>query len=167
MKFRTSYDSTQHKASPSGSRFRKKYIRSYADDGTPQLISEGIEDVYDSIQKAKPGNVIEDLIRRAQSGDTTAIREPIDSYADISGMPTDILEAHQMLIKAKDNYYKLPSDLRAKYGNNFTGFLNAMSDGSLAKDLVTPNAKEAVAPLSAAEIKKFRESLTNGGTNNE
>lgn len=166
MKFRTISSGRQRHTSPSGSRYRKKYIKSYSTDGAPTLLEDGLEDVYDSIQKAAPGNIIEDLLRRAKSGDTSAIREPVDSFADLSNAPTDLLSAHQMLVSAKDKYLGLPAELRARYGNSFEKFLTAASDGSLISDLQQPNKKAASSDvLNAEEITKLRSLI--GGTKDE
>lgn len=159
MKFRTAYSSSEHQPSPAGSRYRKKYIKSFSDNGTPVLVQDGIEDVYDSIQKAAPGNVIEDLIRRAQSGDDSAIPQPVDSFVDLTGVPKDMLEANAMLSKAKESFLKLPPAIRSRYSNNFSTFMEAVQDGSFQKDMTQLNHKNAVAPLSADEIQKIRSSL--------
>lgn len=165
MKFRTAYSSSIRFNSPSGSRFRQKYIKQIMPDGTSKLVEDGMEDVYDSIQKAGMGLGIEDLIRRAKSGDTTAIREPIDSYADLTHAPKDLLEAHSMLSDAHNKYNALPAELRSKFGNSFEKFLQASVDGSVIRELAQPAKKaDTVSPLTAEEITKFRESL--GGNAN-
>ena len=165
MKFSSAYSHSERFFSPSGSRFRQKYVKKILPDGSSKLVEDGVEDVYDSIQKAGIGLGIEDLIRRAKSGDTTAIREPIESYADLSKAPKDLLEAHSMLADAQNKYNSLPADLRAKFGNSFEKFLMASADGSAFRELVQPNKSSiSVSPLTAEEITKFRESL--GGSSN-
>lgn len=165
MKFRTAYSPRERFKSSSGSRLRKKYIKSYDKDGAYRLIEDGFEDVYDSIQKAANGVTLDALIRRAKAGDDSAIREPIDSYVDLSHVPKDLLEAHQMLIDAKDRYYSLPAELRSKFGNSFDEFLKASADGSAVKALLQPNKKaDDVQPLSSDEITKLRQQI--GGTSN-
>ena len=168
MKFRTAYSEQVRFSSPSGSRFRKNYIKKGS-----SLIENGVEDVYDSIQKAAPGNVIEDLIRRARAGDSDAIPLPIDSYADLTKMPKDLLEAHSMLEDAHSKFDALPVKLRAEYNNDFNAFIKASADGSLI-DKLKVNSKKAAAKaadkpaaapsLSAEEVSKLRSML--GGNNN-
>lgn len=163
MKFRTAYE-RERKISPSGSRYRKNYVKSYEKDGTPVLQEAGVEDVYDSIQKAGQGLGIEDLIRRARAGDDTAIREPVDSYVDLTHAPKDMLEAHQMLVEAKDKYLQLPAELRGKFGNSFDQFLKASADGSALKVLQPNKQSEPVQPLSTSEVAAIRKMI--GGNDN-
>lgn len=164
MKFRTAYSPCQAMPCPSGSRYRTTYTKSYEKDGMPRLIEVGKEDVYDSIQKAANGILLEDLIRRARSGDDSAIPEPVDSYADIADMPTDILSAHQMLSGAKDKFLRLPADIRASFGNSFESFLAAASDGSLVTKLTQPNKTENVNQLTDEELTQVRNMI--GGNAN-
>ena len=166
MKFRSSYSEPILFESPSGSRYRKNYLKAYNDDGTSELIENGIEDVYDSIQKAAPGNVIEDLIRRAQSGDVTAIPAPIDSFVDIADMPTDLLSMHSKLMQCRAQYDSLPADVRSLFNNSYSDFLKSVGDGSLAEKLsqLSQNSGPQVSPLTADEIQKIRSTI--GGSAN-
>ena len=73
MKFRCAYD-RERKPCPSGSRLRQTYTRGA--DGS--LVESGVEDVFDSIQKAGDGLALADLIRRAERGDQTALPLPVE-----------------------------------------------------------------------------------------
>lgn len=165
MKFASAYNAERpYKPSPSGSRFFKKYIRAYNSDGVGELRENGVEDVYDSIQKAAQGITVDDLIRRAKSGDDSAILEPIDSYVDISGSPTDLLSAHAMLKSAHEKYDSLPAELRSQFGNNFEKFLKASADGSAAALVKKNSEASSVKPLSSQEVNEIR-SLLGGNKN--
>lgn len=163
MKFRTMSSDRKRFPAPCGSRYAKRYQKTV--DG--ELMQAGVEDVYDSIQKAALGITLSDLIRRAENGDTSAIGEVVPSYADLSNAPKDLLEAHTMLCAARVSYDSLPLELRNSFGNSFDKFIAACADGSVVKALsgsVAPKG-DTVPGLSPDEIKKIRESL-NGGTKN-
>lgn len=164
MKFRTAYD-PDRKIIPcsSGSRYRQTYIKRIY-DGKEVLEDAGKEDVYDSIQKAAPGNIMEDLLRRARAGDSSAIPEPIDSYADISKAPRDLLEAHQILSDARSKYDSLPADLKSVFNNSYTDFLEASANGTVVKAIQAKNSNPGSAPLSSDEISKLRAMI--GGKEN-
>lgn len=163
MKFRTMSCERKRFPAPIGSRYAKRYQKTT--DG--ELMEAGVEDVYDSIQKAALGITLNDLIRRAQNGDTNAIGDVVPSYADLSKAPKDLLEAHAMLSNARASYDSLPLELRNSFGNSFDKFIAACADGSVVKALSGSAASKAdtVPGLSPDEIKKIRESL-NGGTAN-
>lgn len=165
MKFRSAYSERIVFASPNGNRYRKQYIRGYDNEGNKILVENGVEDLFDTVQKAAPGNCIEDLIRRAESGDSTAIPEVVDSFVDLSHMPKDLLEAHTMLANAQEKYRLLPKELRSQFGNNFAGMLKAIGDGSftqaLTQPLKSPEKSTGFTPDQIEEIKKII-----GGNNN-
>lgn len=156
MKFRTLF-SRKSFPCPSGSRYRKNYIKSY-DGNKTELRENGVEDVYDSIQKAAQGITIEDLIRRARNGDTSAIGQPVDSYVDLTQCPKDLLEAHQMIKGMKDKYYELPVEVRNRYGNSFDAFLAAVNSGDIYNDLTQINAANK-------EVAEVKEKVLGGNEN--
>lgn len=139
MKFRGAYD-RERKPSPSGSRYRQTYTR--GPDGS--LIEAGLEDVFDSIQKAGDGLALADLIRRAERGDQTAIPVPVDSFADFSGAPKDLLEAHMMLSDAQAKYDALPASVKSAFNNDFSTMLAAIGDGSIVSKLSLLAKKDPV-----------------------
>lgn len=142
MKFRTAYD-RERKVSPSGSRYRQTYTRGA--DGSLQ--DAGVEDVFDSIQKAGEGLALADLIRRAERGDETAIPAPVDSFVDITGAPKDLLEAHMMLSEAKLKYDAMPASVKSVFNNDFSTMLAAIGDGSIVSKLSQLAKKETVSPV--------------------
>lgn len=130
MKFRTAY-TRERTVCSSGSRYRTTYVRGA--DG--ELKDAGVEDVFDSIQKAGEGLALVDLIRRAERGDETAIGTPVDSFADITNAPTDLLDAHMKLSAARDTYNSLPANVKAAFNNDFQTMLSAIGDGSVVDKL--------------------------------
>lgn len=161
MKFRTPYIEEHVRVhSPAGSRYAIQYSIKI-EDGVRVLEESGREDIYDSIQKAGPGNILEDLIRRARNGDNDAIPQPVDSFADLTHAPKDMLDAHMKLVEARSKYESLPLQLRAKYGNSFEKFLSAASSGEVVKDLLQPKKTETppVPALSADDITKLKEMI--------
>lgn len=157
MKFRTCFCIQKRFFSSPGNRFRKNYIRQGS-----KLIENGIEDVYDSIQKAANGNCIEDLIRRARGGDSAAIPAPVDSYGDVSGMPTDLLGMHDILTRCHDSFNSLSAEVKKSFNNDFDFYLKSLSDGSFTKLLqpLKPSNPD-VDMLSHEELQKIR-SLIGG-----
>lgn len=166
MKFRSAYSERIVFASPNGCRYRKQYIRGYDKEGNKILVENGVEDLFDTVQKAAPGNCIEDLIRRAESGDSTAIPEVVDSFVDLSHMPKDLLEAHSMLANAQEKYKLLPKELRSQFGNTFGGMLKAIGDGSFTQVLTQPvkstEKTTGFTPEQIEEIKKLIGGNSNG-----
>lgn len=167
MKFRTAYSEERVRVhAPTGSKWATQYSIDIV-DGVRTVVPSGKENVYDSIQKSAPGNVIEDLIRRARNGDSSAIPQPVDSFLDLSHLPNDMLEAHMMLEKAHAKYEQLPLELRNRYDNSFEKFISAAASGKVMKDLITSQKpKTPPAPsLSADDISKLKNLIKGGDVN--
>lgn len=137
MKFRSRSDYSHTNSSPTGSRLRNTYQKVVGSDGTSRLERVGVEDVYDSIQKAANGNTIEDLLRRAKLGDVSAIKPPVDSFADVSAAPKDLLEAHSQMQTVTSKFNSLPAEVKAKFGNSIDTFISCLNDGSYITRLST------------------------------
>lgn len=172
MKFRSLFPEKKRFVSSSGSRFFKTYIRSYNEDDRGSLVLSGTEDVFDSIQKASQGNIIEDLIRRASSGDDQAVLDPNNlAFGDFTHTPKDMLEAHSMFLESKKKFEGLPVELRKQFGNSFTDFLKHVGDGSVSEFLNSKLAngqqvqKQPLTTFSSEEVAKLKK-LIVGGNNN-
>lgn len=163
MKFRSAYTEHIRFPSPNGSRYRTIYQKNPEDPG--RLIEVGVEDTYDTIQKAIVGHTMADIIGRLTAGDTAAVGSVGDtSDIDLTGVPKDMLEAHMMLNDAKAKYNQLPAGVKSQFGNSFEQFLQAAMDGS-AYSILQPNANEVPQEkLSNDEVAKIREII--GGNNN-
>lgn len=163
MKFRSAYTEHIRFPSPNGSRYRTIYQKNPEDPG--RLIEVGVEDTYDTIQKAAVGHTMADIIGRLSAGDTSAVGPIVDtSDIDLTGAPKDMLEAHIMLNDAKAKYNQLPADLKSKFGNSFEQFLRAAADGSVYSVLQPNSSSVHQDNLSQDEVAKIREII--GGNNN-
>ena len=57
----------------------------------------GRENIYEKIQECLEPTKIENIIRRFEEGDPTALGHESGIYADISDMPTNIIEAQKRI----------------------------------------------------------------------
>lgn len=83
--------------------------------GHKSLIITGKTNVYDRIQAALEETKIENIIRRATLGDPTALAAIEGQYLDISDAPKTLAEAQNLIIKVKQEFDKLPLEVRRKY----------------------------------------------------
>lgn len=138
MKFRSFSSKPAARPSPAGCSERTMYSRKVVPGGVSELVEAGKENLYQRIQLAAQGNLVLDLIRRAERGDLSAIL-PVDApecIVDITNAPTSLMDAENKLIQARSFFDSLPLEVRNKYGNNFNTFLSAVDDGSYLSDAV-------------------------------
>lgn len=74
---------------------------------------------------------VKQLIERAKRGDVDALNSRNGFYADISKMPTSLVDAHAISQKSLEYFNNLDKGLQKAFGN-FDNFLKSFSDGSFA-----------------------------------
>lgn len=106
-------------------------------DGRRVLNRDREVDIYNLIQSHREECEIENIIRRAVEGDYNALNAINGTYADITNCPSSIAEAQQYIINAKEEFEKLPKEIKAKFefnpemyiaemGGNTEGWLEKM-----------------------------------------
>lgn len=107
-----------------GDRTKKLYAPEYDADGVLHLIDNGEESLYDYIQSFKDSTDIHVLLTRYQNGDAAALSKAQGTYGDFTDMPKTYAEMLNSLIKGKDDFMKLPVELRAKFNHSFEEWIS-------------------------------------------
>lgn len=89
----------------------------------------GRENIYEKIQECLEPTKIENIIRRFKEGDTTALGHESGIYADISDMPTNIIEAQKRIQDVQAKFASLPIEIKEKFGNDPTVFMAEILSG--------------------------------------
>ena len=117
--FKTQFeDKYEHFYCPEGEMVEMRHRPSIDKDGRRKLIKDRAVDVYALIQSHKEECEIENIIRRAVEGDYNALNAVNGTFADITNCPSSIAEAQQYIINAKEEFEKLPKDIKAKFEYN-------------------------------------------------
>lgn len=85
------------------------------EQGHKSLEITGKTNIYDRIQAALEETKIENIIRKATLGDPSALAAMQGQYIDISDAPKTLAEAQNLIIKVKQEFDKLPIEIRRKY----------------------------------------------------
>lgn len=111
--------------------------------GAKVLKIVGRENIYEKIQECLEPTKIENIIRRFEEGDPTALGHESGIYTDISDMPTNIIEAQKRIQDVKAKFASLPIDIKEKFGNDPTVFMAEILSGEgLQKLKKEPEPKE-------------------------
>lgn len=109
----------------------KKTIEDYRlDHTTGKLEKIGDKPFYDIIQSHAESCKLDNILKRAQMGDLSSLNARPGSYLDLSDAPSSLEEVYQRGANAKDKFDKLPDELRDLFGNSYSNFAQALSDGS-------------------------------------
>lgn len=128
--FRTQFDDPKDRVRfhcPEGEEIEMRHRPSIDKDGRRKLIRDRAVDIYNLIQSHKEECEIENIIRRATEGDYNALNAVDGVFADITNCPSSIAEAQQYIINAKQEFEKLPKDVKAKFEYNPEIYISEMA----------------------------------------
>lgn len=127
--FRTQFDEKyEHFFCPEGEMIEMRHRPSITKEGRRILIKDRAINVHEMIQSHKEECEIENIIRRAIEGDYNALNSINGTFADITNCPSSIAEAQQYIINAKEEFNKLPKDVKAKFEYNAEMYIAEMAN---------------------------------------
>lgn len=119
IKFRTQFTVIgEHRYAPVGAKTEMRHRASIDINGRRKLVKDKEVAIYDLIQSHREECEIENIIRRAVEGDYNALNVVNGVFQDITNCPTSIAEAQQYIIDAKNEFEKLPKEIKAKFEYN-------------------------------------------------
>lgn len=120
----------ERKPSPAGSEWAEKCVIDVdTETGAKVLKITGRENIYEKIQECLEPTKIENIIRRFEEGDRSALGRPDGIYTDISDMPTNIIEAQKRIQDVKAKFASLPAEIKERFGNDPTVFMAEILSG--------------------------------------
>ena len=99
----------KHRFTPEGT----KYLNTYQEginkkSGSLELQLTGETNIYEMIQQDAESVKIENILHAVAMGDLAALKQREATYFDATTMPKNLREAQDIVIKAKDEFYKIP-----------------------------------------------------------
>lgn len=127
--FRTQFTRPEkdHYFSDIGERVEMRHSAHIDTNGRRFLAKDKPVQVYDLIQSHKEECEIENIIRRAVEGDYNALNAKQGVFMDITNCPSSIAEAQQYIINAKEEFEKLPKEIKQKFEFNPEIYIAEMS----------------------------------------
>ena len=99
------------------------------DTGHKRVIVTGSTNVFQLTQEALPDTLVYNLIDRInKTGDYSILGENLGGFIDVTAMPSNLLEASIVRAKTEQLFAALPSEERAKYGNDINVFVKEVND---------------------------------------
>lgn len=90
------------------------------------------------------------------SGLLTHVNPAAPQYGDLTEVPVDLLSAMDLVNQAKDEFMKLPSKVRQRFGNDPVNFLTFMQDPANVEEALALGLVEK-APLEAGGAERPHE----------
>lgn len=124
------------------------------DNGVKRVKVFGKTNFQDKIECSCSYHTVKQLVKRFQQGDISALNSKTGFYADITGMPTNILEAHKLAKKTLGYYNGLDKGLQKAFGS-YDDFVKSVNDNSFSKivgDYYAKIQKNSQAPVKAVSV---------------
>lgn len=129
------------KKTPSGTRFINTYQETIGKTGKKELKKTGKENVYERIQLDAESCKIENILHAVAMGDLNALNQREATYADATTMPKNLMEAQNIVLRMKDEFYKMPLEVRQKFDNSPEMYVSEMGTNAFIEKMAPYNEK--------------------------
>lgn len=97
------------------------------ENGEFVLKATGKDNLFEYVQASKADCDIYNLLARYQRGDISVLSSRVGQYLDVVGMPTNLAEAHQLLLNVQQKFNSLSPDIRKMFDNDVNVFIDKIS----------------------------------------
>lgn len=126
MKFYSQYDPPKAEPTPSGDKFLSVFQEEITKDGKRELVSIGKTNVWDKIQEGKEKTEIQNVLAAVAMGDLSLLKSQEPLYIDATTLPKNLMEANNIVLKAKQEFEKMPKEVREKFNFSADEYVNEM-----------------------------------------
>lgn len=129
-------------------RKKKDYIMKVDENGHKVLHEKGTyTDIYAKTQIYAEDTKVENIIKRAALGDVRGLRKEKPTFGDITMIPQNLAEAHNVLIQLEGVFNSLPIDERRKFDFSFEKFIHdSFMAGFAGAPRIPPEEKNNIPP---------------------
>lgn len=146
---------------PSGTIYLNEYQEELNDNGQLNLIKIGQKNIYLMVQEDSESVKIENILHAVAMGDLQALQQREATYCDTTTMPKNLMEAQNIIIKAKDEFYKMPLEVRKEFKNDPDVYISEMGTKEFIEKLAPYNEK-ILAISKEKSDKEYRKKVEEG-----
>lgn len=151
----------EKKPTPTGTKYINTYQEEIDKKGKKGLKKTGKTNVYDMIQLDAESCKIENILHAVAMGDLSALKQREATYADTTTMPKNLMEAQNIVIRMKDEFYQMPLEVRQKFDNSPEQYVSEMGTNAFLEKMSPYNDK--IAAIAAEKnAKEYEEKVLKG-----
>lgn len=124
-----------------GNKFLDIFQEQIGKDGAIEVVPVGKKNVYDEIQLDLEGTKIENILHAVAMGDLNAIHQRECFYVDATTMPKNLMEAQNIVVRAKEEFYNMPVEIRELFNNSPEKYVSEMGTKEFLDKLAPYNEK--------------------------
>lgn len=159
--YRKKTDEHKRYITPNGSEYETTYTEEIEKkSGRKHLIPTGKTHVYAMIQQDLEQSKIENIIHKIAMGDLSVFKQAKLTYVDAEDFPQTLMEAQNIVVKAKEEFNKMPAEVREIFHNSPEEYVSMIgTDEFIDKmapynDSIAKHKKEEADAAFAASIKE-------------
>lgn len=142
-----------------GHKKTKTYRESISAEGIKSLVEDSEVDIYEGIQAYKDECNIKNILARVSAGDETALQQRIGEYLDTTTMPKTLAEAQNMVIKAEQEFKKLPLNIREKFNHSPEQFIAELGTADWAEKCGIELKEESLDILPSVPVENTMQNM--------
>lgn len=134
--FRVKTDAHKRYYCTSGSRYENEYQEEIdKKTGKKKLVVTGKKDVYALIQSDLESTKIENILHKLAVGDLSVLRQAELTYVDEKDFPHTLMEAQNIVIKAKQEFEKMPVEVKKLFNNSPEQYVSEIGTNDFIKKM--------------------------------
>lgn len=140
--------------------FYPEYQEQLDEHGETIIVEIGKRNIYDEIQAGVEDAKIQNILKRVTAGDLSALQQKEATYADATTMPKTLMEAQNLVLRAKSEFEKFPAEVKDLFHNNPDRYIAEMGTKEFFEKMTPYNKKMAeieAAGSHKAYLKKVQE----------
>lgn len=139
---------------PAGSKYLNTYQEEISKKGNLQLVKTGQTNVYEKIQADLESTKIENILHQVAMGDLSVLNQRETLYVDATNMPKNLMEAQNIVIKAKSEFEQFPQEVREIFHNSPEEYVSEMGSKEFLNKMA-PYNKKLSDIQEAGDLKKY------------
>lgn len=125
------------------------YVELFDKNGEPYLEPTETYNQWERTQSYADDCKIENVIAAAQRGDFSMLMQRKPTYMDATGLPKTLAEAQNLVIRMKDEFMKMPNEVKEKFNNSPEMYVNMM--GTPEFDKIMGSYNKHIADIAKAK----------------
>lgn len=157
----TKFNKPPAKKTPAGTHFIKTYQEEINKKGEINLVYKGLHDIYSEIQLDLESSKVENILHQVAMGDLRALQQREATYVDATTMPKNLQEAQNLVLRMKDEFFKMPLEVRKEFDNSPEKYVSLMGTNEY-KEIMAPYNNKIAAIAKEKSDKEYREKVMSG-----
>lgn len=141
MEFFSKYKRPEVTPTNPGDGFLDVFQEEVLKDGTIGLVKVGQTNVYAKIQEDAEMCDIKNILKAVAMGDLSVLRNQEPTYIDATTFPKTLMEAQNIMVKAKQEFETMPAEVKELFNNNADLYVSELGTKEFLEKMAPYNDK--------------------------